>query len=303
MDVSRQPSATRPAWRRALDRIRAARAVRRLWSANDPAPTLEDPVSQVVTSAQFLEEHYPRLVAELGEEPKLHRKQWEFVWILRVLEARGLLSPGRIGLGFGVGREPLVAAIAARGAHVLATDLPPNDEAVAGWRSSGEYGGSLEALNERGLCPPDAFSERVRFRFADMRRADEVEGSYDFVWSSCALEHLGSLGAGLDFVRSSLERVAPGGVAVHTTELNVSSTRETVESGPVVLYLREHLEALRDEVVARGFEMELRLHTGAGPLDLTVDRWPFDSEAHLKTLYGRFATTSVGLVMARPPVD
>lgn len=220
--------------------------------------------------------------------------------MLRALESCGLLEDGRTGLGFGVGREPLVAAIAARGPSVLATDLPPDHPLAAGWTASGEYGGSLDALNDRGICPERTFRDRVRFEFVDMREAGGLPGSYDFVWSSCALEHLGSAEAGLRFLRASLARLKPGGVALHTTEYNVSSDSNTVDSGPVVLYRRRDLLALADEVRAAGFEIELNLNTGNAPADRHVDIWPYDGAWHLKMLHTRFATTSIGLLIRRP---
>ena len=285
---------------RLLQRWRRWRARRNLIRSSDPPPTLEQPVSQAATAAQFAESHYPRWCDAIRERPKLHRNQWEGVYVLRALESGGMLAEGKAGLGFGVGREPLVAAIATRGPSVLATDLPPEHPDAAGWASSGEYGGSLDALNERGICPEEIFRDRVRFDFVDMRNAEGLTGLYDFVWSSCALEHLGSPEAGLRFLRASLERLAPGGVAVHTTEFNVSSETKTGESGPVVLYRRRDLVALAQEVRAAGFEIELNLNTGSEAADRHVDIWPYDAPWHLKMLHTRFATTSIGLLIRRP---
>jgi hypothetical protein len=53
-----------------------------------------------------------------GDDPKplvMHRKMWEWLFIAEALHEREMLEPGRRGLGFGVGREPLVALFAARG--------------------------------------------------------------------------------------------------------------------------------------------------------------------------------------------
>jgi len=50
-----------------------------------------------------------------GTDPRpimLHRKMWEWLFICESLAERGMLRPGRRGLGFGVGREPLVALFA-----------------------------------------------------------------------------------------------------------------------------------------------------------------------------------------------
>ncbi len=283
-----------------MDRLRRWRAGRSLLSSSEREPNLQRPVSQAVTAAQCTDPVYTHWCGVIREEPKLHRKQWEFVYVLQALEVRGMLAPGRRGLGFGVGREPLVAALAARGCSLLATDLEPDNPAVKSWRASGEYGGTKATLNERGICPRDTFAANVEFAFADMRDPSTIPGSFDFLWSSCALEHLGSLAAGFDFLRASLALLRPGGVAVHTTEFNVSSDTETVEDGPVVLYRQRDLLQLAAELRASGFELELNLNTGNAPADRHIDIWPYDSPRHLKMLHTRFATTSIGLTITRP---
>ena len=60
----------------------------------------------------------------------LHRKMWEWLFIAEALRERGMLAPGRSGLGFGVGQEPLVALFADAGCDVVATDQP-HESAVA----------------------------------------------------------------------------------------------------------------------------------------------------------------------------
>jgi hypothetical protein len=47
-----------------------------------------------------------------GKPVPSHRKLWEWCYIAQVLWERGLLQPGRPGLGFGVGHEPLAALFA-----------------------------------------------------------------------------------------------------------------------------------------------------------------------------------------------
>lgn len=61
---------------------------------------------------------------------RFHRKVWEFCAIAQALDERGMLRPGRCGLGFAAGREHLVSAFAERGCMILATDL---EECGAPW--------------------------------------------------------------------------------------------------------------------------------------------------------------------------
>ncbi|WP_375288381.1 SAM-dependent methyltransferase [Sphingomonas sp.] len=260
-------------------------------------PTLADPVSQACTEAQFAEIDYARWCAAIGEPPRLHRKQWEFCYILQVLDARGMLAPGKRGLGFGVGREPLVAAMAARGVEVTATDLPPETARAHFWVESDQHASGLDLLNERALCPPQAFAERVTFEHADMRAVPSHLTGYDFVWSACAFEHLGSLGAGIDFVIAALATLRPGGVAVHTTEYNLANGWRTRDHGATVIYRRCDLERLFARAAARGFTTTANWTPGGGTLDLHVDQPPYSPEPHLKLAYRGLTVTSFGLVL------
>lgn len=260
-------------------------------------PSLADPVSQLCTEAQFAEPGYARWCAAIGEPPRLHRKQWEFCYILQVLEARGMLAPGRRGLGFGVGREPLVAAMAARGVEVTATDLSPEAARAHFWADTDQHASGLDLLNERALCPPRAFAERVRFEHADMRAVPAHLAGYDFVWSACAFEHLGSLGAGIDFVIASLATLRPGGVAVHTTEYNLANGWRTRDHGATVVYRRRDLERLFERAAALGFFTEANWMPGSGTLDVHVDQPPYSPDNHVKLAYRGMTVTSFGLVL------
>jgi hypothetical protein len=81
----------------------------------------------------------------------LHRKFWEFAYISQCLEERGMLQPGRRGLGFGVGREPLASVFAKRGCAIVATDLAANAATRLGWAQSNQHasapGGAERAAN------------------------------------------------------------------------------------------------------------------------------------------------------------
>ena len=52
-----------------------------------------------------------------------YRKLWEFAAINQALSERDMLKPGRKGLGFAVGREPLPSIFASHGVRIVATDL------------------------------------------------------------------------------------------------------------------------------------------------------------------------------------
>jgi hypothetical protein len=234
-------------------------------------------------------------------EMLVHRKMWEWLYICEALAERDLLHSGRTGIGFGVGKEPLVAVFAAAGCRILATDLHPDKAEATGWRQSGtEYADGLSGLNEAGLCDSQAFARLVSYRDVDMNMIPSDLGQFDFSWSSCALEHLGSLKSGADFVINQMMCVRAGGVAVHTTEFNTSSDSDTLSTGGTVLYRRRDLVELAGRLTDDGYRIDLDLREGNSPADQHIDIPPF-SDTHLRTMLGEFATTSVALVIEKPP--
>lgn len=262
-------------------------------------PVLHQAISQLCTQAQCESPQYAYWCGQIREIPCLRRKQWEYCYILQVLEQEGMLAEGRRGMGFGVGREPLTAVMAARGCSVLASDMDAAAGKAQGWAGTNQHAGALEQLNERGICDETAFKARVRYRTIDMNKLPDDEGGFDFLWSSCALEHLGSLQRGLDYIERSLALLRPGGLAVHTTEYNLSSNFLTLSRGGTVLYRRRDILGLADRLRARGHHIEFNLHPGDGPMDKHVDVPPYCPDPHLKLRVSRFAATSIGLAIRK----
>jgi hypothetical protein len=90
-----------------------------------------------------------------------------------------------------------------------------------------------------------------------MTAIDAELTGFDFTWSCCCFEHLGSLEAGVQFLINSVENtLKPGGVAVHTTEFNLSSNGDTIVSGPTILYRRRDMEALVSRLEDLGNEVQ-----------------------------------------------
>lgn len=262
-------------------------------------PTLEEPVCQPCTYDQVQSPLYARWCAALRETPRPHRKQWEFVYILQALSHHGFLEPGFRGLGFGVGTEPLSAFFAAQGLDVVATDMASWKAVFTGWRGVDQHAHSLDRLNDRNLCDPDSFARRVRFRTVDMKKIPADLRNFDFTWSACALEHLGSIPASLRFVMESLETLRPGGIAVHTTELNCKSNDATVTRGATVLLRRRDFERLFADLRAAGHTFSYTFHLGNTEMDRYVDVPPYSSDRHLRLKIKQFTTTSYGLIIRK----
>jgi hypothetical protein len=259
------------------------------------------------SAADFYHPRFSEIARDMGISPLLHRKFWEWAYIVHIAQSRGVVSAGKRALGFGVGAERMPALFAKGGMQVTATDAPQSIDNSQGWSSSGQYSNTIETLPYSGVLEKEEFLERVHFQECDMNNiGDDVQG-YDFCWSSCALEHLGSLRLGMDFIINSVEKTLKvGGVACHTTEFNLSSNDETVESGDTVLFRRKDLDALIAELRQRGHKVdEFVVAPDAHFLDGYVDTPPFASPtpttgpAHLKLeLYG-YACTSVGITVQR----
>jgi SAM-dependent methyltransferase len=232
----------------------------------------------------------------------MHRKYWELCYICQALDERGLLRLNSKGLVFAVGEEQLPAVFASRGCSIVATDLDANDAHASGWVESNQHAASLEKLNKDGLCDPATFNERVTFRPVDMNHipADLMQGEFDFVWSACSFEHLGSLRRGHDFVLNSLKCLRPGGVAVHTSEYNCSSNWRTLESEGLSIYRKRDIQALARDIRATGCRIEIDYRQGTLPYDKHVDLPPYSWDKHIKLLLEGFVTTSIGLIIEKP---
>ncbi len=259
-------------------------------------PTLETVTSQLCTSHQFYEPTYHRICKGICQEKLFHRKQWEYIYILRALEQFGVLSEESTGLGFGCGKEPLAAFMAERGVDVTCTDIAQIEQGDAYWGSS-----DVRDYFYEGICSWDKFEKHVRFKPVDMNAIPDNLGLHDFIWSSCAFEHLGSLQHGIDFVLNANKCLKAGGIAVHTTELNVNDNIDTLESPGLSLYRRKDILTLKKLVEDQGNKMlPINFYQGAGELDKYVDLPPYDRNKHLRLMIeNKYVTTSIGIIIIK----
>jgi SAM-dependent methyltransferase len=253
------------------------------------------------STADFLHPRFAELSESCARRPQFHRKLWEHVFIVHHLTERGMLAAGRRGLGFGVGSEPLPAVFAAAGATIVATDAPAETALRDGWQATNQFALGAETLSNPGICDAGTFHDLVSYRTVDMNAVPDDLGGFDFCWSACCFEHLGSLRHGAEFVIESVERcLAPGGVAVHTTEFNLSSNTETLESPGLSIYRHDDLAELVAELEQRGHTVApLTIAPDAHVLDHFVDLPPYHGDLHLKLELAGYATTSVGLVITK----
>lgn len=253
-------------------------------------PSLSRLSSQLCTAAQLEEPNYAAWCGKLGLSPAQHRKPWEFCFIGAALEAAGLLRPEARGLGFGCGQDPLPAYFTARGVTVLATEAPAEGVAQQGRHATNEYAAGLDAAPRPALAG---------VRTLDMNHIPADLAGFDFCWSAGAPEHLGSLRAGLDFIVASLGTLRPGGIAVHTTEFNLTSNEATMETPALSLFRRRDIEQLIVELAAAGHAVAaFNTHPGDRPLDAHIGLPPY-ALPHLKRQVEGYVTTSLGLIIRK----
>jgi hypothetical protein len=240
-----------------------------------------------------------------------HRKLWELAYALQALYENGMIEPGRRGLGFGSGQEPVSSYLAAKGVRSTVTDLPIAEAEGRGWIETGQHTSRLDSAHHPYLVSREVFDRLVDFRPVDMNMIPEDLTGYDCCWSICALEHLGSIEKGLSFIERSLDTIKPGGVAVHTTEFNIEDG-PTIDNWPTVLFQKRHFEALAARLTEKGHKVaELDFDPGNGILDRFIDLppWahdagpPFDTwlhhSRHLKVGVDGFVATCAGIVIVK----
>ena len=223
--------------------LRLGRSIERSLPAG-PEPTFPSLVWQLCTTAQTRAPAYLEWCDVIGRRPDAQRRKvWEYCYALQGLTEQLGLSAGQRGLGFGVGREPLPSVFAARGISVVATDQSLEMAQGTGWIQSKEHAANVDQLLHPKICDAETLKSHVSFRDVDMNAIPDDLTGFDFLWSSCALEHLGSIERGLRFIERSMSCLKPGGVAVHTTEFNLVSNDATVDNDGTVLFRKRDLAA------------------------------------------------------------
>lgn len=138
----------------------------------------------------------------------------------------------------------------------------------------------------------------------------DLDGGFDFCWSLCALEHLGSIDKGFDFIRNSLRTLKPGGVAVHTTEFTFDPG-PVRDNNPCVLFTKDRLVEFAERLRREGFTVaEFDFSPGDGDLDGFADIPLLPAQTahiarsrsllHLKICIDGYVCTSVGLTVTAP---
>lgn len=258
-------------------------------------------------------------IGQLGVPFSYQRKNWEYSFILQCLHEHALF--GKKGLGFACGTELLPSYLCSRGCKITAGDKPLDDSDAqqAGWADTQQYTRSKEALFHPHLVEADIFEKNFRLEYVDMNDIpDKLNGSFDFCWSICAMEHLGSIERGIDFLVNSLKVLKPGGLSIHTTEFSLYSENTTIDNWGSVLFTRRHIEEMSCRIEDAGAKMyPLNFDYGDEPFDNYIDMPPFPHQKvpgiktllppvnfcpHLKLLCDGFPATCFGIIIKKNEV-
>lgn len=149
------------------------------------------------------------------------RKGWEIHMALKTLREFGAARPGAVLLGVGAAKERTIFELAnEQDCHwIFATDLYADMGAWSDWASV-DFLKAPEKFAPHGL---DFDWHRIMPRHADMCALPFMDNTFDGVFSSGSIEHVGQEGKpDYDAIRTAAEEIArvtkPGGIISLSTE-------------------------------------------------------------------------------------
>jgi len=198
---------------------------------------------------------------DLREPAVFHRKQWEFAIIFLTLRQQGFLAPDKVGLSMGAGREKLLYAIAPHVNRLVATDLY---EPEATWTTvrTDDPDKFIKAAKPWAVDDSKLLGLRM-----DMRHLEFPENTFDFCYSSCALEHIGEEHDFRQHLCEVYRVLKDGGLYVLTTEFTYGE--DVIKIPGNYLFSPHFLSALLVEsafVVDHTVDVTLAQHTANYPL-------------------------------------
>lgn len=155
-----------------------------------------------------------------------------------------------------------------------------------------------------------------------------LKGQFDFSWSLCSVDHCGTIELGKRFIINQMQCLKSGGVAVHTTEYNITSServlakdikhkrvqrgrtaiptigpkrRDTIDNAGTVMWLKEDIEDLYNRVIKLGYKMEpLQFAVKPHFFNAFVGKFPNPSPLHIRLQIDKYVGTSFGFILTKP---
>eukprot|EP01102_Stenamoeba_stenopodia_P021206 TRINITY_DN847_c0_g1_i4.p1 TRINITY_DN847_c0_g1~~TRINITY_DN847_c0_g1_i4.p1 ORF type:complete len:349 (+),score=61.99 TRINITY_DN847_c0_g1_i4:127-1173(+) len=259
------------------------------------------------SAADFRTDWYQYLVKKSQMDPdRLHRKFWEIIYLYYVIDEFIDCSKGARGLVFAAGNEPTVSYLASKGCRIVATDMD-TDKVGSEWKDTNQFANSKKQLySPINDLDETTFNKRVSYRPVDLNHiptTDLTKGGsteFDFVWSLCSIEHVGTISLGQRAILNSMELLKPGGIAFHTVEFTLSSSQETLETGNIVLWRKQDVEVLIRDLRTLGYKpFPITFHAGTDVVDQVPDVPPYKEHPHLKLLLANHIVTSFAIIVQK----
>jgi SAM-dependent methyltransferase len=263
-------------------------------------------LSKVCDGADWFDPELQAVIeGDLRELARFHRKQWEFAMILLALRRRGALRRDALGLSMGAGRERLLYAVAHQVRQVVATDLY---DLQTEWETAHTEDPDRYIKEGKPFPVDDAKLRGLRM---DMRSLDFPDGTFDFCYSSCAIEHIGGREDFLKHLSEAHRVLKEGGVYALTTELHYGP--ETLEHPHNYYFSPSYLRDLIAEapfVAEPEIDARIAHHRINYPLPQNLATLGLEGPGrlvnrlmgeapHVQLLIGRHPFTSVSLVLKK----
>ncbi|MER3525354.1 MAG: hypothetical protein C4326_15255 [Ignavibacteria bacterium] len=205
------------------------------------------------------------IVKELEETPRFHRKQWEFAMIFHVLRSLGKLGEDNVGLSMGGGKERVAYALARHVRQLVVTDLY---ESETSWDCARTDNPDAFIRRNKPFPVDDARLMALRM---DMRDLHFPDRTFDFCYSTCAVEHIGKESDFLAHFNEVARVLKDDGVYVFTTEVLFGDTTVRDEHNYVFsLSLLFELFAQSNLVPEEVFNAHVAPHAVNAPLPSTL---------------------------------
>ncbi|MDI9338249.1 MAG: methyltransferase domain-containing protein [Alphaproteobacteria bacterium] len=267
-------------------------------------------ISKACTQNDIESEWFSYWCKELKFKPLYLRKLWEYAFILQVLHENNLIKPLNKAICFGCGTEPLPSYLASKGLKIFATDLDPDLDKAKMWKYGNQLLENKKLLFKPNLIDEKTFNDNVSISYIDMNNIPDIKNEYDICYSICALEHLGSIQNGLNFIVNSLKVLKKGGLAIHTTEYNYRQENNTIDNRETVLFLKKHFIEIAQKIENNGdYVFKFNFDIGNEFFDKYIDLPPYlltnyhdnvnNKEPHLKLLLEKYPSTCFGIIIKK----
>ena len=263
-------------------------------------------LSKICDAADWFDEEFHSIIVnELKESPRFHRKQWEFAMIFLALKKLGFLNENMTGLSLGGGNERVLYSIAQHVNKLIVTDLYNEDTTwdCARTKDPDEY---IKASK-----PFDVDDSKFKAFRMDMRYLDFEDNTFDFCYSSCAIEHIGDFEDFVQHLDEVYRVLKEDGVYVFTTELKIGS--DTIKDQNNFIFSSSYLnEIFKSIKLSPDVDTDVNLahHEINTPLPSNVRNLCYNhgesfidgmmkNYPHVVLLRGKYPFTSIQFVMRK----